>query len=329
MEIDLEWKHLHIPSFLCVSGFAFLIENAFVYPLFVIKTKEQIATSQATRNLQAGKTIFRSIIQQNGFKGLYRGYFFACAAGMPSFHAYMLTYHYTKHKLSKSDSQIVHFSAPMFSGILAEALSLTIYVPIDIITQRLQLSENSSKNVRKLAKQIYKEKGITEFYKGFGVTVLTLGIGSATWWLCYEQFKALFNNFQAKYFVQTVNALSGTSFIDDSSKFPSFSLFFAETVGKGPKPGSIFAGILAGCSATIISQPFDVVKTRMQTAKSHSVEHNYKSIFQGFKSVYRTEGFKGFLRGLPSKILGRVPINAVVAFGYELVLYYSIPDTEE
>lgn len=204
-EIDLEWNHFNIPKLLGVSAVGYCIENLFAYPLFLIKTREQISTSPKTLNVNAGQNIFRTIIRENGVRGLYKGYWTASIGGLPSLQAYILTYHFTKHKLATAQGpwsseqhrtskgfSAMNFVAPMFAGFAAEAVSLSLYVPVDVITQQLQLPENRQKSGSTLFREIARQQGLKGLFKGFGITALTLGTSSSVWWLVYEQCKAKF-----------------------------------------------------------------------------------------------------------------------------------------
>lgn len=64
---------------------------------------------------------------------------------------------------------------------------------------------------------------------------------------------------------------------------------------------ALVGGMLAGCFSTIGNNPFDVVKTKMQ---SNNGSH-YAGTLDCFQQIYRFHGFAGFYAGVLPR-LGRV-----------------------
>ncbi|XP_065829906.1 mitochondrial thiamine pyrophosphate carrier-like [Oscarella lobularis] len=71
-------------------------------------------------------------------------------------------------------------------------------------------------------------------------------------------------------------------------------------------------GGVAGCLATIASQPVDVLRTRMV---SQGREKVYRHIWHASTSMYRTEGFYSFYRGLVPTLLQIFPYSGF-QFGF-------------
>ena len=70
---------------------------------------------------------------------------------------------------------------------------------------------------------------------------------------------------------------------------------------------SLFAGILSGGIQVIFGQPFDLVKTRVQ-----SNGFNNKSYSNIIKNIYYKEGFLGFYKGVRAPLLSNCIINGVM-----------------
>ncbi|RHY43962.1 hypothetical protein DYB38_004688 [Aphanomyces astaci] len=65
------------------------------------------------------------------------------------------------------------------------------------------------------------------------------------------------------------------------------------------------AGMLSGAVSSFTGNPFYLVRARLQASNSGAVtrgRHVYTSAFQGFKSVYQTDGVGGFFRGIGGAI---------------------------
>ncbi|KAF0695352.1 Aste57867_13834 [Aphanomyces stellatus] len=61
------------------------------------------------------------------------------------------------------------------------------------------------------------------------------------------------------------------------------------------------AGMLSGAVSSFTGNPFYLVRARLQASGSGAVtrgRHVYTSAFQGFKSVYQSDGLGGFFRGI-------------------------------
>ena len=73
-------------------------------------------------------------------------------------------------------------------------------------------------------------------------------------------------------------------------------------------------GGLAGACFWIAGMPFDVVKSRMQTAQTTP------RLTEVAAEVVRQKGLRGLYTGLPITLLRAVPMNAACLVVYELVL---------
>ena len=59
-------------------------------------------------------------------------------------------------------------------------------------------------------------------------------------------------------------------------------------------------GLMAGCLASLVTQPMDVVKTKMQIQTS-----GYKTIVQACSRILKKYGPRGFFLGLGPRLLRR------------------------
>lgn len=95
---------------------------------------------------------------------------------------------------------------------------------------------------------------------------------------------------------------------------------------KGPLL-SIPSGAIAGLLATSITQPFDMIKTRIQLSPME-----YPNLWYGGKKIMRVssllcpslivqeEGFRGFFKGMSPRLARKVISAAIVWTGYEEIL---------
>src|SRR5574343_1425616 len=73
-----------------------------------------------------------------------------------------------------------------------------------------------------------------------------------------------------------------------------------------PEPGSFIAGAVAGVCGVAVSQPFDIIKVRLQNTGGND--------FSVFKNILKNEGFLSLWRGSGISVLGTVFGNAI-SFG--------------
>ncbi|CAL1548017.1 unnamed protein product [Lymnaea stagnalis] len=80
---------------------------------------------------------------------------------------------------------------------------------------------------------------------------------------------------------------------------------------------SFISGCSAGCIASFLVTPFDVVKTRLQTLSKGKGEQYYSGIIDCFGKVMSQEGPKAFFKGALCRILVIAPL-----FGIAQTVYY-------
>uniref|UniRef100_A0A8C7S500 Mitochondrial 2-oxodicarboxylate carrier n=1 Tax=Oncorhynchus mykiss TaxID=8022 RepID=A0A8C7S500_ONCMY len=85
-------------------------------------------------------------------------------------------------------------------------------------------------------------------------------------------------------------------------------------ISRWPKGGECCLRSGVSCLVEILlMHPLDVVKTRFQIQRGTSDPHNYKSLADCFRTVFRNEGIYGFYKGILPPILAETPKRAVKA----------------
>lgn len=77
------------------------------------------------------------------------------------------------------------------------------------------------------------------------------------------------------------------------------------------------AGGSAGLVEICLMHPLDVIKTRFQLQGSAASTTQYRSIAHCFTTMYRTEGFMSFYKGILPPIFAEMPKRAVKFFCFE------------
>ena len=103
-------------------------------------------------------------------------------------------------------------------------------------------------------KQIRKTEGIRGLYRAYGATVISFGPFSALYFMFYEKMKGLFVNNDVDTYLNKVQKGSKES---DIGFFPS-----------------MFCSMVAGGAASVITNPLDMAKLRLQVQRAGSASGN-------------------------------------------------------
>ncbi|KAL6942869.1 Mitochondrial oxaloacetate carrier protein [Hanseniaspora osmophila] len=90
---------------------------------------------------------------------------------------------------------------------------------------------------------------------------------------------------------------------------------------KVSKAGSFIAGGLAACIAVTVTNPIELVKTRMQLQGELSATNQkiYKNPFQALSVIYKNEGIRGLQKGLSCAYIYQIGLNGCRLGFYEPV----------
>lgn len=243
----------------------------------VIKSKLKFSDLRKTGLLNTLQNLYKA----EGIKGLYRGLPFSCLAGGPASGLYFYIYDRSKKTLSRLTHTENSFLVGFTSGIIAESISCVLWVPIDVIKERLQVQsllktykyEGSIDAVR----QIHRQEGLRALYKAYGATLLTFGPFTGISLALYDLFK---------------NKWAG----------PEGSLGLGQ---------SFLMSSTAGLIASVVTNPLDVVKVRMQVQRAELApgqrleqgRFNYRNAFHGLGLLFKGEGVIGLFKGVVGRIL--------------------------
>mmetsp|Transcript_82082 Transcript_82082/g.162985 ORF Transcript_82082/g.162985 Transcript_82082/m.162985 type:complete len:337 (+) Transcript_82082:139-1149(+) len=278
-----------------------------LYPLDLIKVRFQANASvgQLPWIWQAARQIF----QTEGLRGLYGGIgpslVGATVANGGFFFIYELNKDHMRKPRAGSNTEVQlssqhHLAASMGAG----AVMVLLTNPIWLIKTRLQLQQRrlgtvaAADDYRGLLhglRCVVREEGWCALYRGI-VPALLLTSNGAVQFAIYEKLKVVAP-------LQTAAALVGMP-----GTCPTFAASFAN-------------GALAKISASCLTYPYQVVKTRVQQRTSTKVpqsgrEGNGGELARTLRqaaAIWRSEGIRGFFKGCwPNAV--RVAPNAAITF---------------
>ena len=265
-------------------------------------------------------------VRTEGIKGLYRGFGAVLVGGTPGTMIYLCSYEIAKTNLARqwerqSDAELghtdffVHFSAGMF----AESISCIIYVPVDVVKERMQVQRsgdglvtgsNSSvayKSSWDALKHISRSDGLSGVYKGYGATLASFGSFSALYFAFYEKLK-----YWSRQYVSGRTDESARSL--ESVDLP-FSVVLLSTAS-------------SGALASWLTSPLDMAKLRLQVQRGNLAQDPaqakamYRGVFDCLQLSYREAGMRGLFRGAGARVLHFTPATAITMTLYETCRSY-------
>jgi len=291
--ISMAWPGVDIPKFiatLCVTSFC---ESALLYPFDLIITRLQVL-QQRQAFVRAFFKKAWEIFKTQGPAALYRGMFFNYAISVPVSGLYFASYNSSLHHLESTmwfKKYVPTPFLPALAGGVAEICVQALWVPQDIIVQRLQLRDRTVKGgAAGMAVEIYREGGVINFYRGLGPSLLTCVPGGMISWSIYEFTK------RSEVLLPFVIKDSPVDVVD------------------------CIAGALAGGTAAVAMNPFDVCKTRIQTNVG---TYGVSSTFAVLRHIAAREGGCALYNGLFGRLLVAVPASIASSISYECTMYYS------
>eukprot|EP00741_Cyanophora_paradoxa_P004625 tig00000821_g4489.t1 len=294
--VSPSWDKLDMRKFLTIGAPIYFTESVLMYPFSLIQTRQQVDTTDKgygrLSDLFPVRTA-REIAQRDGIRALYRGFTLSTVGNMPSQVGYLASYSYFKEaalelneRLSSNPDDTL-WAAHMGAGLGADVLSNFLYVPIDVVSTRLQ-SGLEPGSARQIAANVYRTEGIRGFFRGFGVSIACYGPGSAFWWAAYESAKPFLHSLLAPPPPPPKPAPAASA-----SETPNLRTMVTrlrggqqQAAGKGREQqlhhpeaqqaawalspwaaarlAEVGAGVPAGIVYALVTNPFEVVKTRLQ-----------------------------------------------------------------
>lgn len=239
----------------------------FLQPFDVMKT-HLIVTEHKSHAVIQG---IRYVFQKYGLMGLWRGSSAGVARALMGSGSYFFLLE--EFKTLFGNSIVV---ANGLSSGFAKASVTILCLPMTLIKVRMEAPDcQEYKTITHAIKRIFAEEGLRGFYQGLTPALIRDVPYS---FIGYELYEVYIHHF---------SLLTGKD--------------------RTYKTITMAAGVAAGLSATIITQPFDVIKTRIQFGRfAENQKYKYNGIFLGIKSIYKDEGIAGFLRGIVPRISKRI-----------------------
>lgn len=258
------------------------------------------------------------LYKENGILRFYKGVNVIASGWIPAHACYFATYEIAKEKFGIDDGN-THFLVSGIIGALATVTHDAFLTPSDWLKQRMQLTGQSTWDC---LKKTLRQEGVRALFRSYPVTLL-MNVPFA--------FTIVSANENLKVYARPKD-----------HKYP-ISIYF----------GWAFA---AGMVASFLTNPMDVIKTRLQTQHHNSSlggldkeaikleaeklggrlevegsevlrDAKYRDIRHAIRQIYKSEGILGFYKGVLPRVLFVSPGVAISWGTYEIFKSLLIKDS--
>lgn len=278
-----------IPSWVLFSSGAIAgaIARTLTAPIDRIKIFMQVS-QQDTKII----SLTRSLIQQDGFLGLFRGNGTNTLKIMPETATKMFAFDRFKRWCSSDPENPKTFDR-FVAGGLAGLTAATLIYPMDLAKTKLALSHGNQYNgFVDCIRRVYRSEGFFGLYRGWLPTVIG-GVPFAAIDL------GVFNTLKDMY-------------VKKNGCQPSASLL-------------LLFGSISCMAGQTLTFPLFVVRTRMQGQSRESLL--YTSMMDCLNKTYRNEGVRGLFRGLIPNYMKGAPSISITYLIFEKLKHVLNPNT--
>jgi len=266
------------------GALAGISEHAVMFPVDSIKTRMQVYSTSPQAVYSGMTEAFSRISSTEGTKRLWRGVASVILGAGPAHAVYFGTYEFVKNATG-GNAAGHHFASTAVAGATATIASDALMNPFDVVKQRLQIHNATSRTVYSTFQNVYRQEGLRAFWLSYPTTLTMTVPFTAVQFTTYEWAKKVLN---------------------PSNEYSPVT--------------HMISGGLAGALGAAVTNPLDVCKTLLQTRGSSDdpIIRKANGMRDAARIISSREGTKGFFRGITPRILMHAPSNAICWLSYEL-----------
>ncbi|KAI8018162.1 hypothetical protein LOK49_LG04G01847 [Camellia lanceoleosa] len=295
------------------GGIAGAFGEGMMHPIDTVKTRMQSqAIFNGCQNQKSILQMVRTVWVTDGLRGFYRGIAPGVTGSLATGATYFGVIESTKKWIEEKHPSLGGHWAHFIAGGLGDTLGSFVYVPCEVIKQRMQIqgtrkywSSVVMKDNTKPGMQMYgyysgmfqagssilKEQGLKGLYAGYWSTLARDVPFAGLMVTFYEALKDLTEYGKKKW-------------------IPSSGYHVNSSI-----EGLLLGGLAGGFSA-YLTTPLDVVKTRLQVQGSTL---RYNGWIDAVRTIWMTEGIAGMFRGSIPRIMWYIPASALTFMAVEFL----------
>eukprot|EP00761_Pharyngomonas_kirbyi_P012188 gb/GECH01012215.1/.p1 GENE.gb/GECH01012215.1/~~gb/GECH01012215.1/.p1 ORF type:complete len:317 (+),score=78.65 gb/GECH01012215.1/:1-951(+) len=288
-----------LPEQIVMGALASGTAACFTQPIDLIKVRMQLqgeAVKKAKGKVNAFSMV-KNICKENGILGLYDGLSASLMRQISYSGTRIGVYPVIKHQVADKFGRFIKdpetsLIVKVVSGMGAGAIGAAAGNPADLIMVRMQadkrLPPESRRNYTSVFNgwmRVIREEGVLQLWRGCSPTVIRAMFVTAGQLSSYDQIK---------------QSLLATQFFDDT--------VYTQFV----------ASISAGFIATVVTNPIDVIKTRLMNSSS------YSGVIDCFSRVASKEGLSAFYKGFMPSFVRLGPQTVITMLAYERIFRMAV-----
>jgi len=169
------------------------------------------------------------------------------------------------------------------NGFGSGVITRCVVAPLDVLKIRFQVDETKYKGIFPAVQDIWKVEGLKGYWKGNTAGILLYFPWASLYWPIYRAGKR--------------------------------QLGFS-TDEKCPPWASCASAANAGCIATVLTYPLDLLRTRLAVQTDYQW---YSGIADGLKETLRKEGLSGVYRGLGASLYCVIPLMSIQMTAHDFI----------
>ncbi|GIY29226.1 hypothetical protein CDAR_206571 [Caerostris darwini] len=251
-------------------------------PLDLIKTRLQNSSRNGSNRCGMYPLVVQ-VLKNEKMLGLWRGTLPSIMRCVPGVGMYFSSVHYLQARFGSKDP------TPLESicfGVLARSFAGATLLPVTVLKTRYESGVYAYNSLSDALHKIYKIEGKKGLFSGLVPTLMRDAPFSGIYLMFYTQAKKMVPSSMHEHVLIV--------------------------------PINFSCGIIAGFLASAITQPADVIKTKMQL-----YPQRYNTVPIAVTLVFKDSGVKGFFVGMVPRVLRRTLMAAMAWTVYEQVISFA------
>ncbi|CAG9464188.1 unnamed protein product [Pedinophyceae sp. YPF-701] len=273
-----------------ISGaLAGVAAGAFLQPLDVVRTYMQYQSAQGVQLSSAAAT--RAVVAEGGLRALWRGTqptVIRLGLGAGLYFAILQSLHRTLDRRGAGEGEKVSSGMAVAIGGAARLLSGTVLVPVTLVKTRMESVGYTYTGTLDALRKIVRESGARGLFKGAVPTLAANVPFSAIYYLLYQRAK---------------DGMRGVPWLAARGE-----------AGRDSMALNALSSVVASIGATVITQPVDVLRTRVQLDLVGQAGRG--SLLEGLQRMVAA-GMPALMSGVGPRFLKRTAQTVIIWTVYE------------